>query len=137
MFFFSHVPDRKHRNPISSSIFLPLLFFWWTCSEIFEGLKHCNGPLEAGKRVAVAARITGGRSSRCAEEGCGCENVEREGNKAVKGSLRLWVVQVVKIVFGVFDIFPAFFSCLLPSDSFLSPTTRLLLARRPHPQCPQ
>jgi hypothetical protein len=71
------------------------------------------------------------------KKGRGCENVEREGNKAVKGSLRLWVVQVVKIVFGVFDIFPAFLSCLLPGDSFLSPTTRLLLACRPYLPCPQ
>lgn len=83
--------------------------------------------------------LLGVRVQDVPKKGRGCENVEREGNKAVKGSLRLWVVQVVKIVFGVFDIFPAFLSCLLPvTPSYLPRTTCLLLARRPPPpRCPR
>jgi hypothetical protein len=50
-------------------------------------LKHCNGSLEDGKWVAVAAGITGVRVQDVPKKGRGCENVEREDNKAVKGSL--------------------------------------------------
>jgi hypothetical protein len=106
-------PIRNTAIPFPVRFSLPFFFFFFffcrTCSEIFEGLKHCNAPLEDTEWVAVAARITGVvRVQDESKKGRGCENVEREGNKAVRGSLRLWVVRIVKIVFGVFDIFLAF-----------------------------
>jgi hypothetical protein len=107
-------PIRNTAIPFPVPFLLPF-FFCRTCSENFEGLKHCNGPLEDVEWVAAPARITGVvRVQDAPKKGRGCENVEGEGNKAVRGSLKLWVVRIVKIVFGVFDIFLAF--------PFLSPS---------------
>jgi hypothetical protein len=75
--------------------------------------------------------LLGVRVQEASKKGRGCENVEREGNKAVRGSLRLWVVQIVKLC-SAFST-SSCFSFLVPvrvTPSYPL-TTRLLLAYRP------
>jgi hypothetical protein len=61
---------------------------------------------------------------------CVCVRVWVWGYIAVKCGLRLWVVQVIKIVFGLSTSFWLSFLVSTPGDIFHSPTVQPQLAKR-------
>jgi hypothetical protein len=69
-----------------------------------------------------------GRSSRCGEgEGCVCVRVLVWGYMAVECGPRLWVVQVIKIVFGLSTSFWLSFLVSTPATSSNLPRSTLSL----------
>lgn len=105
-FSFPMFSIRNTAIPFPVRFFSPSFFFSKRVLKFFEGLKHCNGPLRMENECRSLQELLG-YSSRCGVY------------VRVRGGRVKWILRLVwdcgwsggprrKIVFVVFDMFPAF-----------------------------